>query len=65
MLTQLAPCRQTQAREWVTKILKAEKSLDNFTRSFERLGLNVVDGGIVYREWAPGVLYAALVGEFS
>ncbi|TPX31684.1 1,4-alpha-glucan branching enzyme [Synchytrium microbalum] len=57
--------RQKLARDWYSKIIKTEGSVDAFTRSYEKLGLNVVKGGIQYREWAPGVLYAALIGEFN
>ncbi|TPX51806.1 1,4-alpha-glucan branching enzyme [Synchytrium endobioticum] len=57
--------RQSLARDWVSKIIQAEGSLDKFTTSYQQMGLNVVDGGIRYREWAPGAVYAALMGDFN
>src|SRR5690606_1257675 len=35
-------------------------------QGYEKYGLNVKpNGDIVYREWAPGVVSASLIGEFS
>lgn len=46
-------------------IESAEKSLDYFSKSYERYGLNRVTGGIMYREWIPGAKAVFLFGEFS
>ncbi|KAG2445373.1 hypothetical protein HYH02_008838 [Chlamydomonas schloesseri] len=46
-----------------------EGGLDNFTKSYNRFGLNrgVHEGrkGIWYREWAPGAKALALIGDFN
>lgn len=42
------------------------EGLDVFTRSYQRMGLNVQpNGDIIYREWAPNAVFASLVGDFS
>lgn len=46
-------------------IEESETSLDQFSRGYESMGLNVVPEGILYREWAPGAALAYLFGDFS
>ncbi|KAJ1536555.1 alpha-1,4-glucan branching enzyme [Nowakowskiella sp. JEL0078] len=52
-------------KQWVNKIETLEGGIDKFTRGYETFGLNVVEGGIRYREWAPGAKEAFLVGDFN
>jgi 1,4-alpha-glucan branching enzyme len=50
----------------VETIEKNEGGFDYFSRGYEHYGLNVQpNGDIVYREWAPGVVAASLIGEFN
>jgi len=39
--------------------------LDKFSMGFKEYGLNRIEDGIWYREWAPGAAKAFLTGEFS
>jgi 1,4-alpha-glucan branching enzyme len=41
--------------------------LNEFTKAYEYFGFNYSekDGGIYYREWAPGAKEAFLIGDFS
>ncbi|KQJ99702.1 hypothetical protein BRADI_3g44760v3 [Brachypodium distachyon] len=42
-----------------------EGGMDAFSRGYENFGFNRSAEGITYREWAPGALSAALVGDFN
>jgi len=42
-----------------------EGGLEKFSRGYEFFGFNRVEGGIMYREWAPGARAMALVGDFN
>ena len=43
-----------------------EGGLERFSRGYDRFGLNrTKEGGIVYREWAPGAQAVYLTGDFS
>lgn len=44
---------------------KTEGSLEQFSRGYEKFGFNLEANGIRYREWAPGVSAAFLIGDFS
>lgn len=57
--------RVKQCDDWISKINISEGGLDAFTRGYEKLGFNVTETGIYYREWAPAVIEAFLIGEFS
>jgi hypothetical protein len=52
---------------WIKKIDETEGGLEKFSRGYEKMGFNVDEktGDLVYREWAPGVEKASLVGDFS
>ncbi|KAJ3123429.1 alpha-1,4-glucan branching enzyme [Nowakowskiella sp. JEL0407] len=52
-------------KEWVKKIQTTENGYDEFTRGYEKFGMHVVEGGIRYREWAPGVVEASFIGDFN
>ncbi|KAK0539021.1 alpha-1,4-glucan branching enzyme [Tilletia horrida] len=59
--------RHAVYRKWVDAINQHEGGLDAFSRGYERYGL-IVDpssNAVTYREWAPGVQSAALVGDFN
>ena len=48
------------------RIEEAEGSRAQYTKGYERMGFHQDDkGNIVYREWAPSVQRAWLIGEFS
>jgi hypothetical protein len=42
-----------------------EGGMDKFTRGYELMGFNISADSIVYREWAPAVVEAYLIGDFS
>lgn len=53
-------------KTWKESIEKTEGGYDAFSRGYEKFGFNVAsDGTVTYREWAPGVNEAALIGDFS
>lgn len=39
--------------------------LGDFTKGYEYFGLNRVEGGLIYREWAPAAHRLSLVGDFN
>lgn len=57
--------RYSKFRGLLDSITSAEGSLDAFSRSYETMGLHRVDGGVRYREWAPGAKEMFLFGEFN
>ncbi|KAE9410007.1 glycoside hydrolase [Gymnopus androsaceus JB14] len=53
-------------RQWKDTIEQHEGGYDNFTKGYLNFGLNVgKNGEIVYKEWAPNVKEATLIGEFN
>lgn len=43
-----------------------EGGLAQFSEGHKKMGLQVdANGGVTYREWAPGAAEARLIGEFS
>lgn len=46
-------------------IQETEGGLEKFSRGYEKFGFILEEGGIRYREWAPGVSAAFLIGDFS
>ena len=58
--------RYNHAQKWIKTIDEAEGGLEKFSRGFEKFGFNVHENGdIIYREWAPNVTKAYLIGDFS
>ncbi|KAL2133595.1 hypothetical protein VTI74DRAFT_2070 [Chaetomium olivicolor] len=58
--------RYAKAQEWIKKINETEGGLDKFSKGTDILGLRAKDdGSIVYREWAPNAIQAALIGDFN
>ncbi|KAF8426646.1 alpha-glucan branching enzyme [Tirmania nivea] len=58
--------RYNLAKDWIDKFNKHEGGLDQFSKSYEKYGIHMQpNGDIVYREWAPNALTAALIGDFN
>lgn len=52
--------------QWKTTIEKTEGGYDSFSKGYLKFGLNVGENQeVVYREWAPNVKEAYLIGDFS
>ena len=47
------------------RLLWNQKSLSDFANAHEYFGIHHVDGGWVYREWAPNAYQLYLMGEFN
>eukprot|EP00128_Syssomonas_multiformis_P008502 Colp12_sorted_trinity150504_noHs@6785 len=47
------------------EIEKHEGSLEKFSRGYEFMGFNRVDGGIMFREYAPNAVSMHLIGDFN
>lgn len=43
----------------------SEGGLETFSRGYEHMGLNRVEGGVRYREWAPNAKQMFLFGDFN
>ena len=53
-------------KRWKDTIANTEGGYDQFTKGYLKFGLNVQsDNSVVYREWAPNAISAALTGDFS
>ena len=53
-------------KQWKDTIAKTEGGYDQFTKGYLKFGLNVQpDNSVIYREWAPNAISAALTGDFS
>ena len=53
-------------KRWKETIANTEGGYDKFTKGYLRFGLNAQpDNSVVYREWAPNAISAALTGDFS
>ena len=53
-------------RKWKDTIEQHEGGYENFTKGYDKYGLNVASNGdVVYREWAPNAKEAYLIGDFS
>lgn len=52
-------------KNWIQKINDHEGGIDVFTKGYLKLGMNVSETEFVYREWAPSVNAAFLIGDFS
>lgn len=57
--------RYDQFEHVLEHINETEGGLDTFSRGYEKFGFTIEEGGIRYREWAPGVSAAFLIGDFS
>jgi len=58
--------RYSRAQKSIKTINETEGGLEKFSRGFEKFGFNVHENGdITYREWAPNVTKAYLIGDFS
>ena len=58
--------RVLKYKETMDEILKNEITLENFSKSYEHMGLNLLrNGDIKYREYAPGAKGISLFGEFN
>ena len=58
--------RVLKYKETMDEILKNEITLENFSKSYEYMGLNLLrNGDIKYREYAPGAKGISLFGEFN
>ncbi|CAD6250825.1 unnamed protein product [Miscanthus lutarioriparius] len=62
---QIDPMLYSLYRRIRSDIDEHEGGLEAFSRSYEKFGFNRSAEGITYREWAPGALFAALVGDFN
>ena len=53
-------------KRWKDTIAETEGGYDKFTKGYLKFGLNVQpDNSVLYREWAPNTISAALTGDFS
>jgi hypothetical protein len=53
-------------KRWKDTIANTEGGYDQFTKGNLKFGLNVQpDNSVLYREWAPNAISAALTGDFS
>lgn len=50
---------------WIQRLDVHEGGLDGFTSGYLKMGFNVDENGIWYREWAPNAVKAFLFGDFS
>lgn len=50
---------------WKQDIINKEGSLAQFALGYESFGFHRVEGGLRYRDWAPGAKAVHLYGEFS
>ena len=53
-------------KKTLNEIIKLDKSLENFSKSYENMGITILpNGDIKYREYAPGAKGISLFGEFN
>jgi len=58
--------RYNTAKNWIQTFDKYEGGPDKFSKGYETLGPHVLPTPhIVYREWAPNAVTAALIGDFN
>ncbi|CAM8931061.1 unnamed protein product [Rhodiola kirilowii] len=57
--------RYGQYKKLRESIDKFEGGLEAFSRGYEKMGFTKSANGVTYREWAPGALSAALIGDFN
>lgn len=52
-------------RETKERMLPDEMTLEHFANAHEYFGIHRVEGGWVYREWAPNAYQLYLTGDFN
>lgn len=52
-------------RSWLKRFDDSEGGLLKLAQSYKKFGLNKVEGGIMYREWAPSARRVCLCGDFN
>ncbi|CAN8073955.1 unnamed protein product [Agarophyton chilense] len=57
--------RYAKFNELLSAIESSEKSLEQFSRGYETMGIHRVEGGVRYREWAPSAREMYFFGEFN
>lgn len=59
--------RHSLYQKWADTIEKYEGGLDRFSLGFQKMGFHVdpKTGSVTYREYAPGVIRAYLIGDFN
>ena len=57
--------RMNRYYETKARLLPEGQTLNNFANAHEYFGIHHVDGGWVYREWAPNAYQVYLTGEFN
>eukprot|EP00164_Ancoracysta_twista_P001909 GFYU01002507.1.p1 GENE.GFYU01002507.1~~GFYU01002507.1.p1 ORF type:complete len:678 (-),score=232.94 GFYU01002507.1:318-2351(-) len=57
--------RMDRYRHLKHRIEEAEGSVEQFSKGYEKMGFNQKEGGLEYREWAPGAEEAFLFGDFN
>mmetsp|Transcript_8804 Transcript_8804/g.15174 ORF Transcript_8804/g.15174 Transcript_8804/m.15174 type:complete len:725 (+) Transcript_8804:121-2295(+) len=57
--------RYHRYKETKRKIEDYEGGLEKFSRGYERFGFNRKEGGVEYREWAPGARALYVFGDFN
>ncbi|KAK1863111.1 hypothetical protein I4F81_005674 [Pyropia yezoensis] len=57
--------RFSKYNEIKNAIEESEGGLDKFAQSYKSFGLHAVEGGVEYREWAPGAQSVAVFGDFN
>jgi len=57
--------RYAKYQEKKRQIEEYEGGLDKFSQGYKKMGFNRVEGGIMFREWAPGAQRLFLFGEFN
>ncbi|KAG0132953.1 glycoside hydrolase superfamily [Tuber indicum] len=58
--------RFSKANEWIQKLNNHEGGLKEFSKGYEKFGINVArNGTITYREWAPNAVNANFIGDFN
>lgn len=52
-------------KNWLKRFEDSEGGLLGLAESYKKFGLNKVEGGIMYREWAPSARRVCLCGDFN
>ena len=57
--------RMSRYNETKNRLLSDGRTLNEFANAHEYFGIHHVDGGWVYREWAPSAYQLYLMGDFN